>query len=179
VSVFFGEIRQLGYVVPDIIAAMDYWSRVLGVGPFFYAERVPVVNFTYRGEPSSPITSVALANSGPVQVELIQQRNDAPTMYRDFVQAKGSGLQHIAYWTQNFDSDMARLTERGFKVGMGGEVGARGRFVYFETEYHPGAVIELSEVEGPKGRMFDLIRNAATGWDGSDPVRPFPDLSRL
>ena len=178
-SVFFGEIRQLGYVVPDIEAAMDYWSRVLGVGPFFYAERVPVVNFTYRGAPSSPVTSVALANSGPVQVELIQQRNDAPTMYRDFVQAKGSGLQHVAYWTQNFDADMARLTARGFKVGMGGEVGARGRFVYFETEYHPGAVIELSEVEGPKGKMFDLIRNAAAGWDGSDPVRPFPDLSKL
>ena len=53
-SVFFGEIRQLGYVVPDIEAAMDYWSRVLGVGPFFYAPRVPVVNFIYRGEPSSP-----------------------------------------------------------------------------------------------------------------------------
>ena len=178
-SVFFGEIRQLGYVVPDIVAAMDYWSRVLGVGPFFYAERVPVVNFTYRGAPSSPVTSVALANSGPVQVELIQQRNDAPTMYRDFVTAKGSGLQHIAYWTQNFDADLARLSARGLKVGMGGEVGARGRFVYFETEYHPGAVIELSEVEGPKGRMFDLIRNAAIGWDGNDPVRPFPDLSRL
>ena len=89
-SVFFGEIRQLGYVVPDIVAAMDYWSTVLGVGPFFYAERVPVVNFTYRGAPSAPVTSVALANSGAVQVELIQQRNDAPTMYRDFVQAKGS-----------------------------------------------------------------------------------------
>jgi hypothetical protein len=179
VSVLFGEIRQLGYVVPDIEAAMDYWSRVLGVGPFFYAERVPVVNFTYKGQPSSPITSVALANSGPVQVELIQQRNDAPTMYRDFVKARGSGLQHVAYWTQSFDADMARLTARGFKVGMGGEVGARGRFVYFETEYHPGAVIELSEVEGPKGKMFDLIRNAAIGWDGKDPVRPFPDLSKL
>jgi hypothetical protein len=62
---------------------------------------------------------------------------------------------------------------------MGGEVGTRGRFVYFDTEYHPGAVIELSEVEGPKGKMFDLIRNAANGWDGKDPVRPFPDLSKL
>ena len=50
-SVFFGEIRQLGYVVPDIEAAMDYWSRVLGVGPFFYAPRVPVEKFTYKGEP--------------------------------------------------------------------------------------------------------------------------------
>ena len=35
-SRFFGEIRQAGYVVPDIEAAMDYWSRELGVGPWFY-----------------------------------------------------------------------------------------------------------------------------------------------
>ncbi len=35
-SKFFGEIRQLGYVVPDIEAAMDYWSKTLGVGPWFY-----------------------------------------------------------------------------------------------------------------------------------------------
>ena len=26
--------------------------------------------------------------------------------------------------------------------------------------------------------MFDLIRDAAVGWDGKDPVRPFPDLSQ-
>jgi hypothetical protein len=40
-------------------------------------------------------------------------------------------------------------------------------------------VIELSEVSGPKGKMFDLIRAAAKGWDGRDPVRPFPDLTKL
>ena len=58
--------------------------------------------------------------------------------------------------------------------------GARGRFIYFDTEYHPGTVIELSEVAGPKGRMFDLIRESSTTWDGiTDPVRPFPDLSKL
>ena len=32
---------------------------------------------------------------------------------------------------------------------------------------------------GPKGRMFDMIRDASEGWDGSDPVRPFPDLSAI
>ena len=31
-SRFLGQIRQLGYVVPDIEAAMDYWSTTLGVG---------------------------------------------------------------------------------------------------------------------------------------------------
>jgi hypothetical protein len=27
--------------------------------------------------------------------------------------------------------------------------------------------------------MFRLIREASQGWDGSDPVRPFPDLTAL
>jgi catechol 2,3-dioxygenase-like lactoylglutathione lyase family enzyme len=175
----FGAIRQLGYVVPDIEAAMAYWTGTLGIGPFFYNPRVPIVNYTYRGESHEPHNSVALANSGPLQVELIQTRNDVPSMYRDFQQGGRSGLQHVAYWTDRYDADLERLLAAGFKPVMGGEVGERGRFVYFDTEYHPGTVVELSEVAGPKGRMFDMIREAAAGWDGKDPVRSFPDLSRL
>jgi hypothetical protein len=178
-SRFFGEIRQAGYVVKDIEQAMDYWSRILGVGPWFYNSRVPIVNLRYRGESHEPHNSVALANSGSLQMELIQTRNDAPSMYRDFMKSGHTGLQHVAYWTETFDADLARLEAQGFKVTMSGEVGLKGRFVYFDTEYHPGTVIELSEVSGPKGRMFDLIRDAARDWDGTDPIRPFPDLSTL
>jgi len=178
-SRFLGEIRQLGYVVHDIEAAMAYWSKTLGVGPWFYNPKVPIENYRYRGEAHAPHNSVALANSGFVQVELIQTRNDVPSMYRDFLQAGRTGLQHVAYWTADYDADLERLTRQGFKPVMSGEVGDRGRFIYFDTEYHPGTVIELSEVAGPKGKMFDLIRKASEGWDGSDPVRPFPDLSAL
>ena len=178
-SRFFGQIRQLGYVVPDIEAAMDYWSRVLGVGPFFYNPKVPIKNYRYKGEVYEPHNSVALANSGPLQIELIQCRNAVPSMYKDFTDAGHSGLQHVAYWTSDYDADLERLTAQGFKVVMSGEVGERGRFCYFDTYYHPGTVIELSEVAGPKGEMFRLIREASETWDGSDPVRPFPDLSKL
>ena len=178
-SRFFGEIRQTGYVVRDIDAAMAYWSRVLGVGPWFYNERVPIVNYSYRGQSYEVHNSVALANSGPLQVELIQTRNGAPSMYRDFMDAGNTGLQHVAYWTENFDTDLKAALARGFKVTMSGEVGERGRFVYFDTEYHPGSVIELSEVSGPKGKLFRMIREAAQEWDGRDPVRPFPDLNKL
>ncbi|RTQ37325.1 VOC family protein [Variovorax gossypii] len=178
-SRFLGEIRQLGYVVHDIEAAMDYWSTTLGVGPWFYNPKVPIRNYRYNGEAHEPHNSVALANSGYVQVELIQTRNDVPSMYRDFLQAGRTGLQHVAYWTADYDADLARLTAQGFRAVMSGEVGERGRFVYFDTEYHPGTVIELSEVAGPKGRMFDLIRSASQGWDGSEPVRPFPALDKL
>lgn len=182
-SRFFGQIRQAGYVVRDIEASMAYWSEALGVGPWFYNPRVPIRNYRYKGLAYDVHNSVALANSGPLQVELIQTRNDAPSMYRDFMQASNLGLQHVAYWTEQFDEDMERLTREGFKVEMSGEVGERGRFVYFEPRQHPGlhpgTVIELSEVAGPKGKLFRMIREASEGWDGRDPVRPFPDLSTL
>jgi hypothetical protein len=40
-------------------------------------------------------------------------------------------------------------------------------------------VVELSEVAGPKGRLFKLIREASLNWDGADPIRAFPDLRSL
>ena len=112
-SRIFGEIRQNGYVVPDVEAAMTHWTEVLGVGPFYYFERVPIEEFRYRGEPSPLEVSIALANSGALQIELIQQRNDAPSMYRDFLlrESRG-GLQHVAFWTQTFDAEMVRVDGR-------------------------------------------------------------------
>ena len=149
------------------------------VGPFFYNPRVPIQNYTYRGERYEPHNSVALANSGSLQIELIQTRNEVPSMYQDFAQSGRSGLQHVAFWTEDYEADLERLLAQGFKAVMSGEVGERGRFVYFDTEYHPGTVVELSEVAGPKGTMFRMIREASENWDGRDPVRPFPDLSKL
>lgn len=178
-SRFLGPIRQLGFVVPDIEAAMQHWSEVMGVGPFFYNPRVPIEEYTFDGQRYEPHNSVALANAGYIQIELIQCRNDVPSCYKEFTDAGHSGLQHTAYWTEDYDRDLAVMQDEGFRVRMSGCVGENGRFAYFDRETHPGTCIELSEVKGPKGRMFDMIRAASEGWNGSDGVRPFPDLSKI
>lgn len=171
-SRLLGAVRQNGYVVRDIEAAMRHWTEVLGVGPFYYISQVPVKNFTYHGKPSDVDMSIALANSGDLQIELIQQRNNAPSMYLDFLSEHGEGLQHLAYWTTTYDADYQRLIAEGFRVGHEGEIGERGKFSYFETEGHAGTVIELSDVSGPKGEFFKHIREVAADWDGSKPIRP-------
>ena len=99
----FGTTRLFGGEIPILGVAGDQQAATVGQACFAPG----MVKSTYG------TGCFALANTGDLQIELIQQRNDAPTMYRDFVKAKGSGLQHVAYWTQNFDSDMARLAERG------------------------------------------------------------------
>jgi len=173
VSRIFGKVCQNGYVVRDIDAAMKHWTEVLGVGPFYYIERVKMDWFRYRGEASDAEVSIALANSGDLQIELIQQRNDAPSMYRDFLSSCREGLQHMSHWTRNYQADFDRFISLGFKIGQEGQIGGPdGRFVYFDTETHPGTVIEVSDISGSKGAFFERIRQAAANWDGTRAIRP-------
>ena len=84
-SRLFGEMRQIGIVVRGVEAAMKHWVDVCGVGPWFYAEKLPVTSFGYSElHFDGSHMSVALANSADVQLELIQQRCDTPSMYLGF-----------------------------------------------------------------------------------------------
>ncbi len=172
-SRIFGPVCQNGYVVRDIEAAMDHWINVLGVGPWFYIEQVKTDSFRHRGVDSAPEISIALANSGDLQIELIQQRNNAPSMYKEFLESGSEGLQHMSFWTNEYQALYDRALSLGYKVGHEGQIGGeQGRFAYFDTEVHRGTVVEISDISGGKGMFFEHIRQAAKDWDGSNPIRP-------
>jgi Glyoxalase/Bleomycin resistance protein/Dioxygenase superfamily len=171
-SRIFGAVCQNGYVVRDIRAAMDHWVNVMGVGPWYYIDRVKTDYFRHRGQDSAMEMSVALANSGDLQIELIQQRNDAPSMYKEFLDSGREGLQHMSYWTRDYQALYDRALSLGYEVGHEGQIGGeKGRFAYFDTQAHPGTVVEISDISGSKGSFFEHIRKVAAGWDGSDPIR--------
>src|SRR5262249_20879144 len=117
----FGKIAQIGYVVTDIHASMDEWVRH-GVGPWFYIDNVVTDYFTYRGSDSDMKMSVAIANSGDVQLELIQPRNDAPSAYKDFLDSGRQGAQHIAYWSNNFQDLYDSALAAGYTVAQEGSI---------------------------------------------------------
>jgi hypothetical protein len=169
-SRYFGDIAQIGYVVADVRASMDQWIRH-GVGPWFYVDRVQTDFFRYRGVDSPLEMSVAVANSGPVQIELIQPRNDAPSVYRDFLAAGREGAQHIAYWSTDYQALLDRAIADGYQIVQEGSIGGpQGRFAYLDTEHDQGTVIEISDVSGPKGKLFAAVRDAARSWDGTHPI---------
>ena len=171
-SALFGKVCQNGYVVRDIQKAMKFWTEVQRVGPFFYIPEVKTDWFRYRGADSPVEMSIALANSGDLQIELIQQRNDAPSMYKEFLGSGREGLQHMSYWTRDYQVLYDRALSLGYKVGHEGQIGGeKGRFAYFDTQAHPGTVVEISDISGSKGSFFEHIRKVAAGWDGSDPIR--------
>ena len=167
----FGKIAQIGYVVEDIHASIDEWVRH-GVGPWFYIDDVVTDFFRYHGNDSDMKMSVAIANSGDIQIELIQPRNDAPSAYKDFLDSGRQGAQHIAYWSTNFQELYDTALAAGYTVAQEGSIGGeQGRFAYLDTEFDQGTMIEISDVSGPKGQMFAYVRDVAASWDGTEPVR--------
>jgi hypothetical protein len=171
-SRLFGPMRQIGYVVPDIEVALHHWVETCGVGPWFVTDKLPLTKFVYNGQRRDDIhVTIGLANSGDVQIELIQQRCTTPSMYREFLAEHPSGgLQHWSSWPENYDELYARATAQGYTVGQEGDA-PRGRFVYFRQTGHPGTIIEMSHATPTRKRIFESVRNAALGWDGSDPIR--------
>jgi hypothetical protein len=173
-SRIFGPIRQMAYVVRNIEAAMRHWTEVMGVGPFFYLQNHTAPNSTYRGQPSNLRLSIAFAQCGPMQIELLQPLNDAPSLLTDFIKAGREGLQHVAFWTASFDADIARYQKLGYElVQTGGMSGPHNGNAFFEVDGYPAVAhaIEISDISGTKGQMFRRIAEAAEGWDGSDPIR--------
>ena len=116
-SRLFGPMRQVGIVVRDIERAMRHWVEVCGIGPWFYAERLPLTEFRYKGQVYDINMSVALANSGDVQLELIQQRCDSPSLYRDFLNAGHEGMQHWSSWPVNYHEIRQRALASGWEIG--------------------------------------------------------------
>lgn len=169
----FGPVMQNGFVVPDLQGALDHWTRVMGVGPFFVFGHVEFAEAWYRGRVATDIDlTVAIGYWGDVQIELIRQRNAVPSIYTDFAARHGSGLQHMGVITESVERDLAHLSLQGIEPVQHGTTRAGMRFAYVSTDQHPGAMIELIESNPRMLKFFGKMRAAAQHWDGKDPIRP-------
>jgi hypothetical protein len=115
--------------------------------------------------------SVAIAQWGDVQIELIQQHDSTPSIYSEFAARHGEGLQHLGVMTPSLDEHLARLHGYGVEPVQWGATAAGMRFAYVGTDAHPGGMIELIETGPAVAAFFAMVRKAAAGWDGTRPLR--------
>jgi hypothetical protein len=164
-----GTIRQIGYVVRDLDKALAGWVE-LGVGPWFVIRSMPQ-RVLYRGEPCEITLSLALANSGDMQFEVIQQQDDTLSIFTEFLAAGCEGFHQFAYWTEDFGATMQAVEEAGWPVVWSGGEDVGTRFAYVEPANSPATIIEIMELTETTSGMATFVRDAAANWDGSDPIR--------
>jgi len=157
---------QIAWVVRDLEAAIDHWTRMMNVGPFFLFEHVPFSELLFRGKPSSVDMTAALAYSGETQIELIFQHNDAPSIYTEFLRGGRTGVQHLGVMTESVDRDLERLSSQGVEAAQSGRTAWGARFAYLATDHDPGGMIELIEHGRVIDDAFRQIRDASRSWDG-------------
>jgi len=172
-------ITQYAYVVPDLDKAVARWRRMFNLGPVFMLRHVPVHDVTYRGAPAELDFSGAVAYAGHVQIEWIQQHNDAPSAYRDIVPEGAEGLHHMCFYPDDYEAELARYQALGFPIATGAtlSVGDGVRLCYLDARPQLNCMIELVDMRPEDNFVSTALREATDNWDGvTDPIREF-DLS--
>jgi catechol 2,3-dioxygenase-like lactoylglutathione lyase family enzyme len=161
---------QQAWVVDDLEAAAQRFSRTLGIGPFFIADYRPEFFETveYRGQPGSLQMRTAIAYAGAIQVELIQPMGTGPSCYRDTVPAGREGFHHICFWTHDIDADIVDYVARGCSVAVRARVKKGPRFAYLDATASIGCMVELLEYSTGLAQVFDSWRATCAAWRGGE-----------
>jgi hypothetical protein len=165
-----GNFVQQAYVVDDIDATIEHWVRTWGIGPFYVLRHAQWENLRYRGRPAVVDASFAMAQAGPIQIELCQQHNEGPSCYRDAFSRGQEGFHHVATVTQDYDAEIARLADAGFSIAMDGTFGEM-RFAYVDTRAVGGFMTEVLSNWGPVNDSHKMVAEASIGWDGANAIR--------
>jgi hypothetical protein len=167
----FGPSIQNAFVPKDFDRALTYWTKTMGVGPFFLMPHVKLENPKYRGQPTAADFDVAIAYWGDTQIELIRQHNDAPSIYKSWRDEGREGLHHTLQLVDDMAAARAAVAAAGGEILQEGGLAGGGEVIYADLGGGPGTMIELLK-PGPGGQgFFDMMKAAAKGWDGADPVR--------
>lgn len=134
-------VAQIGFVVKDVEKAAEYYSCTYGWGPFEVFEW-DLNGFTYRGRTQNGRLKIAIAYSGPVQIELIQPL-EGETSQAEFLRKKGEGIQHLSFTVDSVDRMVADLDAIGMEPVFRHSMSWLAHACY---EAEPGGfLIELTE----------------------------------
>ena len=140
---------QVCIVVKDMDRAIEYYSSVFGWGPFQIMESV-TKDITYRGRKGDCHLKLAFAQSGPIEIELIQVL-EGETPHSDFLKDKGEGLHHLRFPVQGLDGILAELAKDGIEPIWSKDYTEHGiSFAYLNTEKIGGGVFELIDRYGER-----------------------------
>jgi methylmalonyl-CoA/ethylmalonyl-CoA epimerase len=163
-------IMQLAFVPRDVDAAITYWTKTMGVGPFFSLPHIDYKAARYRGQPSHVDFSVWIGYWGELQIELIQQHCASPSIYKAWLDEGREGVHHVCQLVDSIAEARAASLAAGGRIEQ--EIFLDGaEAIYVDTGGGPGTMAEMLEPSPDFAALFAMMRDAARDWNGNDPVR--------
>ncbi|MDB5583627.1 MAG: glyoxalase [Bradyrhizobium sp.] len=169
----YGPIRQLAYVARDIPAVMQHFIG-LGIGPWYHGKDVELFDFDYRGSGVQPDLEFAIAPWGGLQLELLCQKDDTPSILRPWMQRPFAQMlqHHVAIWPDDYDATVALALSDGYVVQQRANT-VVGRFCYLINPDQPEFVLEITE-QSPMRREFGgYIHASQNDWNRDTAIRGF------
>jgi Glyoxalase/Bleomycin resistance protein/Dioxygenase superfamily len=168
-----GQVIQMAYVVRDLRAAIDWWIKDTGVGPWFVLDHFWAPDQVYRGAPAQADVAIAMAFCGNLCIELIQPLDDKPSVYKDLIDQRGYGFHHVGVGVADVDAALPAYLARGYGLAFRANVPTGGAVAYLDNGVNDPGMVELIPATSGMDAAFTRFWAAGQGWDGSDPIRPF------
>jgi len=166
------NVEQYAYVVNDIQAACAKWTKMFGAGPFFLMDHIVIDSTEYRGEPMPIDVSYAFGQAGAAHIQLVQQHDDKPSVYRDVFKKGEQGFHHWAILVDDFDAAKSDFEKEGYEAVT--TLIASGHVAYMDAREDLGGFVEVYERNPGVVGLFDTLRAEHEKWDGkTDPIRAF------
>ncbi len=149
-AIKLGDVIQIGVVVKDVDAAVEYYSKNFGIGPWrvTVVERPSTITTVY-GKAASYKAKVGIAQVSPtVTLELVQDL-EGETIRTKFLQEKGEGINHLMFApVDDLKAEMRKFERKGFPV-IQSSITPAGGFAYMDTTQVGGIVFELAQRRKP------------------------------
>lgn len=139
-------VTQIGFIVRDVDASKKIFADFLGLEEpkSFWTGDIEQTQSVYRGKPCPAKAKLAFLKVGDqVDIELIQP-DGQPSVWQEFLDEKGEGIQHIAFQIKDTKGKLHALGEIGMPTLQTGEY-TGGRYSYVDGLKDLKVVIELLE----------------------------------
>ena len=113
-------MSQIGIVIKDMDKTIEYYEKVLGLGPFVRPDIIFTEIHLY-GKPVNSKWIMGFCSLGSVELELIQPIT-GPTIYHNFLQEKGEGLHHLGFDVKDIEKNwpfVRKWASKLFKADKG------------------------------------------------------------
>lgn len=149
------ELAQIGWVVPDIHAAVKFLSNALGIAGFPEPQHMQAqdLDMTYYGKVVAGEWLTTQTFNGGVFIELVQPLS-GQSMFHDYLAVyPAGGTQHLAFSlpVSDFDRVTSDLREQGYAM-MSTVDHPIARMAFFDTYQTLGVATEITGIT-PEGRI--------------------------